>query len=143
MRKVEKLSRLLYCLQGCYNETAESIESNPFLQPDEKSTGKLNIFILRQTLRERIMEQLQIHDTHMVNDWINHLLSIDAISIIINQPFKPTNNTRYRVNTYAIKAQLNLIEKINPHTHTLDQYLPTTSGSPDHQELIKDKPLTV
>ena len=150
MRKIEKMTKLLYCLKDCYNETAESIDSNTLLANEEKITCKLNIFILRKTLRERIMELLQIHDAHSVNNWINYLLSIDAISmrpqICPHKKLpitKPTDTTRYTINSYAIQAQLKLVEKTKYHTHTLDQYLPVTSGSPDHQESIKDEPLTV
>jgi len=150
MQKIEKLTRLLYCLQGCYNETVESIDSNSFLTNDERTTCKLNIFILRKTLRERIMEQLQIHDVHSVNNWINYLLSIDTLSmrpqLCPNRKspiVKPNETTRYTINSYAIQAQLKLLLKTKYHTHTLDQYLPIPCGSPDHQESIKDEPLTV
>jgi hypothetical protein len=141
MKNFEKPTLLLSCLQACYNETAESIDSNNLLTNDEKVACKLRIFILRKTLQERIMELLQIHDDHAVNNWIKYLLSIDAITIDSKTPHaKPTEITRYKINFFVISAQIKLLQKAERHTHTLEQYLQTNSGSPDHQAETKDKP---
>jgi hypothetical protein len=130
---------LLTCLQNCYTETAESIDANNLLTDEEKVACKLRIFILRKTLQERIMELLQIHDTHCVNNWIKYLLSIDAVAVDSKTPrAKPTDDTRYKINFFVVSAQIKLLQKPEQHTHTLEQYLQTNSGSPDHQAETKD-----
>jgi hypothetical protein len=79
---------------------------------EENPQGTYNVKVSRLRMRLLIIEKLQITDPHMVNNWVNLLLTTvltpnpHTQESAIKGLIKPTNDTYYFVNMEKLKQIL-------------------------------------
>jgi hypothetical protein len=107
--KQAKITELLTNILEMYNGTFEEIKEDKFATQEQKIEAIENIYIQRKNIKREIRKAYNINDVHSVNAKINYLCDIGTLTICENQTDKPSDNTRYKVNSYAIQIQLNLL----------------------------------